>query len=72
MACCPDDMYLNDEDKLIGRNKNVRFGGPWDYQTYDPKKPTKPSSGAKPYNLQTFPDDSSFRSNGTSSFGFMI
>lgn len=35
-------------------------------------KPTKPNPGAKPYKLQTIPDDSNIRNNGTSSFGFML
>ena len=30
MAYHPDDMYINDSDKLYGCNKNVKFGGKWD------------------------------------------
>lgn len=30
MAYHPDDMYINDSDKLCGCNKNVKFGGKWD------------------------------------------
>jgi len=57
MAYHPDDMYINDHDKLCGRNRNVKFGGEWDSEIklkrrapnqpkkvyYEPKYPNEPT-----------------------------
>lgn len=54
MAYHPDDMYINDSDKLYGCNKNVKFGGKWDSEmdTSKRRKSTQPTD-----DLSMFPKE---------------
>lgn len=56
MAYHPDDMYINDHDRLCGRNRNVKFGGDWDGENNTKRR--VPNQPKKVYYEPKYPNES--------------